>query len=116
MRYFMLLLLFSLPLHAARADVPPEFPAFAHRVQINTSNIMWPNRVFLRWQISDGSWWCIYDTKENVRAAMIRNMDSMLAPTGSGATTWRDVNLMLYIGTANLGVFEKSWCFSWLPQ
>ena len=108
-----MLLLCSLP---AQADIPPELPRFAQRVQINTSNIMWPNRVFLRWQLSDGRWWCIYDTKEAVRAAMIQNMDDMLAPTGSGETSWRDVNLNLFVGTGSLGVFEKTWCFSWLPS
>lgn len=113
-RTFSLLSLLAIPATAI-PEVPPEYPAFNDRVQINASNILWPDRVFIRWKLSDGRWWCTYDTKEKVRAAMIRNIDDMLSPYGSGATSWRDVNLMLYVGAGELGVFEKTWCFSWLP-
>lgn len=109
---FLALLLIALP---AQADIQPEIPALTHRVQVNASNIMWPDRVFIRWKLSDGRWWCTYDTKENVRAEMIRNIDDMLMPYGSGATSWRDINLMLFVGAGELGTFEKTWCFSWLP-
>ena len=97
------------------AEIPPEFPSLDRQVQINASNLMWPNRVFIRWKLSDGRWWCAYDTKENVRAAMIQKIDDMLAPYGSGETSWRNVDFILAVGGGNLGVFEKTWCFSWLP-
>lgn len=109
-----IVLIALLPL-TAQAEIPPEYPAFKDRVQINASNVMWPDRVFIRWKLSDGRWWCTYDTKENVRAAMIKNIDNMLMPYGSGATSWRDINLMLFVGGVTLGGFEKTWCFSWLP-
>ena len=107
-----LLFLCSLP---AQAEIPPELPKLDRPVQVNASNLMWTNRVFIRWKLSDGRWWCTYDTKENVRAAVIQRLDDMLSPYSSGASSWRNVDFMLYVGAGSIGVFEETWCFSWLP-
>lgn len=91
----------------ALAEAPSVYPKLDRRVQVNVSSVMWPERIFIRWKQNDGTWFCTWIDRQLPRT-----------PNLSGVAAWIDVELyaLAVPSPATLSTFERTYCFSWLPE
>ena len=94
LRWLILILLFPI---TVLADLPPQFPSLNRQVYVRTDHPVWPGRVWVKWQLDDGKWWCTYFNQK--------------LPNASGWTAI-DQYVMTMPAPSSLNWIERNFCFN----